>query len=94
LDLRRKKKTARAASLENEPAMVFADGAEKGELMQTLSSAIQQLDDTQRSVFLLRTQDDLSFREIAEVLQTTEETARWHMLQARRRLMKQLEGKL
>jgi RNA polymerase sigma-70 factor (ECF subfamily) len=94
LDLRRKKKTARAAPLETEPAVIFADGAQNKELMQMLSSAIQQLDDTQRSVFLLRTQDDLSFREISEVLQTTEETARWHMLQARRRLMKQLEGKL
>lgn len=94
LDLRRKKKTARATPMETEPAVTFPDRAQNSELMQMLSGAIQQLDDTQRTVFLLRTQDDLSFREIAQVLETTEETARWHMLQARRRLMTQLEGKL
>jgi len=94
LDFRRKKKTARTMPMEGEPAVSFPDGAQSSELMQMISSAIQQLDDTQRVVFLLRTQDDLSFREIAQVLETTEETARWHMLQARRRLMKQLEGLL
>jgi RNA polymerase sigma-70 factor (ECF subfamily) len=94
LDLRRKKKTARAAPLEVEPAVIFPDGVQNTELMQMLSTAIQQLDDTQRTVFLLRTHDDLSFREISLIIQTTEDTARWHMLQARRQLMKQLEGKL
>lgn len=94
LDLRRKKKTARAAPMEAEPAITFPDGLQNTELMQMLTAAIQQLDDTQRTVFLLRTSDDLSFREISQILQTTEETARWHMLQARRTLMKQLEGKL
>jgi RNA polymerase sigma factor (sigma-70 family) len=59
-----------------------------------VAAAIGQLDDTQRAVFLLRTQEDLSFREIAETLGTTEETARWHMMQARRKLMKQLDGKV
>jgi RNA polymerase sigma-70 factor (ECF subfamily) len=94
LDLRRKKKTARAKPMEAEPAVTFPDGAANSELMQMLSNAIQQLDDTQRMVFLMRTQEDLSFREIAGMLETTEETARWHMLQARRRLMKDLEGRL
>ena len=94
LDLRRKKKTARAAPMEAEPAITFPDGVQNSELMQMLTAAIQQLDDTQRTVFLLRTNDDLSFREISQILQTTEETARWHMLQARRALMKKLEGKL
>jgi len=94
LDLRRKKKTTRAAPMEAEPAVTFPDGMQNTELMQMLTAAIQQLDETQRMVFLLRTQDDLSFREIAQTLETTEETARWHMLQARRRLMKQLEGRI
>jgi RNA polymerase sigma-70 factor (ECF subfamily) len=94
LDLRRKKKTTRAAPMEAEPAITFPDGVQNTELMQMLTAAIQQLDDTQRTVFLLRTSDDLSFREISQILETTEETARWHMLQARRQLMKYLEGKL
>lgn len=94
LDLRRKHKTAKAAPLEVEPASVAPDAAQDSELNQMLMSAIQKLDDTQRTVFVLRTQDDLSFRDIAQVVDCTEETARWHMMQARRRLMRMLEGKL
>ena len=94
LDLRRRRKTARATPMEVEPAVAYADEAEGSEMMVMLSGAIQELDDTQRAVFLLRTQEDLSFREIAQMLDTTEETARWHMLQARRRLMKRLGGKI
>ena len=94
LDLRRRRQTARARPMEAEPAVTFADGVEDSETMALLSSAIAELDDTQRAIFLLRTQEDLSFREIAEMLNTTEETARWHMLQARRRLMKRLDGKV
>ena len=94
LDQRRRRKTAKATPLEAEPAVNAADAAEGDERMQMIGTAIQQLDDVQRTVFMLRTQEDLSFREIAGMLDTTEETARWHMLQARRRLMKMLEGKL
>jgi DNA-directed RNA polymerase specialized sigma24 family protein len=36
----------------------------------------------------------MSFREIAELLGTTEVTARWHMLQARQKLLEMTEGKL
>jgi RNA polymerase sigma factor (sigma-70 family) len=74
--------------------VVTPDAAEGGEILQVVAAAIAQLDDTQRAVFLLRTQEDLSFREIAESLGTTEETARWHMMQARRKLAKQLDGKV
>jgi len=94
VDLRRKKKTAKAVSLEVEPAAERSDPAEQGELMNLITNAIHSLDDQQRMVFVLRTQEDMSFREIAEMLETTEETARWHMMQARRRLMKQLEGRV
>jgi RNA polymerase sigma-70 factor (ECF subfamily) len=94
LDLRRRKKTARATPMELEPPVEHPDAAAGNETMQLVASAIRQLDDTQRTVFLLRTQEDLSFREIADVLKTSEETARWHMMQARRKLMKQLDGKV
>jgi RNA polymerase sigma-70 factor (ECF subfamily) len=94
LDQRRRRKTAKAAPLEVEPAVSSPDAAEGGEVMAMVSAAINELDDLQRTVFLLRTQEDLSFREIATMLDTTEETARWHMLQARRKLMRKLEGRV
>jgi RNA polymerase sigma-70 factor (ECF subfamily) len=94
LDFRRRKKTARATSLEIEPPVMPRDSAADGEVMAMMNQAISELDETQRTVFLLRTREDCSFREIAEILQTSEETARWHMMQARRRLMSKLEGKV
>jgi RNA polymerase sigma-70 factor (ECF subfamily) len=94
LDLRRRRKTAKAAPLEVEPPVLSPDTTAGDEVMQLVGAAIGQLDETQRAVFLLRTQEDLSFREIAEAIGTTEETARWHMMQARRKLMKQLDGKV
>ena len=94
LDLRRRAKTARQTPLETEPAVSDPDVVEGDEQLRMLWRAIHGLDDLQRTVFLLRTQDDQSFREIAATLNTTEETARWHMLQARRKLMKALDGKL
>jgi RNA polymerase sigma-70 factor (ECF subfamily) len=62
------------------------------ELGAALADAIAELPETARAVFLLRTQEQMSFREIADVIGTSEETARWHMMQARRGLMKRLDG--
>ena len=94
LDFRRRKKTARAMPLEVEPPVMARDSAADSEVMAMMNQAISELDETQRTVFLLRTREDCSFREIAEILQTSEETARWHMMQARRKLMSKLEGKV
>ena len=43
-----------------------------------------------RSAFLLRTQEELSYAEIANVMAITEETARWHVFKARRWLLQEL----
>ncbi len=67
---------------------------ENDELGAQLQAAIVRLSEHQRTVFLLRTTEDMAFREIAETIGTTEATARWHMLQARQQLMKLLDGKL
>jgi RNA polymerase sigma-70 factor (ECF subfamily) len=65
--------------------------AEQGEL---LSRALEQLSEMTRMVFHLRAQEELSFREIAEAVGTTEQGARWHMHQARAKLMKILAENL
>ena len=67
-------------------------GLEGREVYASIESAIAGLPETPRVVFLLRSQQELSFREIAETLGTTEETARWHMMQARRQLLVKLDG--
>jgi RNA polymerase sigma-70 factor, ECF subfamily len=105
LDRKRRK---RALSLEEaggpmgaagiEPAAPEGEGGaavvEQGELAEQLHRAMKKLTEMQRAVFLLRTTEDMTFGEIAQVIGTTEATARWHMLQARQQLVRLLEGKL
>jgi RNA polymerase sigma-70 factor (ECF subfamily) len=47
-----------------------------------------------RSALLLRTQAGLTFEEIAEVLQVSEETVRWRVFKARHLLMNELKAHL
>ena len=75
-----------AASVEPAGAMV------SHEFSEALAAALLELPETGRMVFLLRTREELSFREIAETIGISEDTARWHMFQARQRLMERLEG--
>jgi RNA polymerase sigma-70 factor (ECF subfamily) len=90
LDARRRPMVTKAEPLPegDEP---IADGlgparlTQGRELGEALEAALAELPATARVVFLLRTREEKSFREIAEAIGSTEETARWHMLQARRR---------
>ena len=57
------------------------------ERMQVLMRAVGRLPADFRAAFLLRVDQGLSFREIAEVLEIREETARWRVFKARQKLM-------
>ena len=56
-----------------------------------MRAAIQELPETARLVFLLRVDGELSFAEIAAELSTSEEAARWHMHQARTKLLARMK---
>jgi RNA polymerase sigma-70 factor (ECF subfamily) len=43
-----------------------------------------------REAFLLRTQEELSYAEIAQMLEVTEETVRWRVFKARQALLEML----
>jgi RNA polymerase sigma-70 factor (ECF subfamily) len=62
------------------------------ELLQQLSHAVAELPTDWRAALLLRAEEDLSFRQIAAITQTTEETARWRVYKARQMLMRRLEA--
>ena len=47
-----------------------------------------------RAALMLRADEGLSFKEVAAVLHTTEETARWRVFKARQKLMKVLAPEL
>jgi RNA polymerase sigma-70 factor (ECF subfamily) len=57
------------------------------EALQLLARAVGRLPSEFRAAFLLRAEEDLSFREVADVLGITEETARWRVFKARQKLM-------
>src|SRR5262245_36315768 len=57
------------------------------EALAQLARAVGRLPSDYRAAFLLRAEEDLSFSEIAQVLDVTEETARWRVCRARQKLM-------
>ena len=64
------------------------------EALQTLADAVSKLPIDFRSALMLRTEGDLSFKEIADILSVTEETARWRVFKARQKLMSVLEPEM
>ncbi len=61
------------------------------EAKRHLARPVGRLPTDFRAAFLLRVEEDLSFREIAQVLNITEETARWRVFKARQKLMEVME---
>jgi RNA polymerase sigma-70 factor, ECF subfamily len=64
------------------------------EAVAHLASAVEHLPSDYRAAFLLRVEQELSFREIAEILDITAETARWRVCKARQKLMSALKPHL
>jgi RNA polymerase sigma-70 factor (ECF subfamily) len=64
------------------------------EALQLLARAVGRLPNDFRAAFLLRAEEGLSFRQIANVLGITEETARWRVFKARQKLLSVLAPQL
>jgi RNA polymerase sigma-70 factor (ECF subfamily) len=64
-----------------------AELAMSKEAMLLLARAVGRLPTEFRAAFLLRAEEGMSFETIAEVLDITEETARWRVYKARQKLM-------
>ena len=60
------------------------------EALMAVMAAIEDLPPDFRAALLMHTQEGLSYREIAAIVKTTEETARWRVFKARQKLMKVL----
>lgn len=95
-DVARRRKKVAFVPLEHDPPDESRPGRglEIAEESALLRVALEQLSEMTRMVFHLRAQEDLSFREIAALVGTTEQGARWHMHQARTKLLKHLADKL
>lgn len=89
-DLWRKRNRARCEPLPDDhpaPRHDPADRLQTIEEAQLLQAAVEDLSQATRAVFHLRVQESLSFRQIGELVGISEEAARWHMHQARTRLL-------
>ena len=64
-----------------------AEEAESREAVEGVACALSRLPPEYRAALLLRAEQGLSFREIAGVLELTEETARWRVFKARQKLL-------
>jgi RNA polymerase sigma factor (sigma-70 family) len=96
-DVRRKRQRIPFRSLNDDPPDGSAAPETRLELAEhsrLLQTAMEQLSETARAVFHLRVVEDLSFREIADMLDTTEQAARWQMHDARQKLLRQMAGKI
>lgn len=71
-----------------------AEEAMTREAFRLLARAVARLPAEFRAAFLLRAEEGLSFRQIAEVLETTEQTARWRVFKARQKLMEVMAPQL
>ena len=60
------------------------------EVQQQFQLALATLPSKYRAAYLLWTQEELPYAEIAEILGVSEENARWRVFQARQALLKQL----
>lgn len=70
------------------------DEALTREALDELRRAVGRLPTDFRSAFLLRIEEGLSFRQIAEILEVTEQTARWRVFKARQKLVRGLSPDL
>jgi RNA polymerase sigma-70 factor (ECF subfamily) len=93
LDECRKRRRRRAEPLEAE-VPVAGDAPERNletrEQAALARAVLEELGPTTRLVFHLRVTEDLPFREIAALAGISEEAARWHMHQARQKLLARL----
>ena len=67
-----------------------AAAAENREALHDLGKALALLPAEFRSALLLRAEEGMSFRQVADVLGLTEETARWRVFKARQKLVRLL----
>ena len=65
---------------------------ESHELMQNIMAAVDSLPGDQRTVVILREMQGLGMKEIAEVMKCSENTIRWRLHYARKKLRKKLQS--
>ncbi|MFO0849507.1 MAG: sigma factor-like helix-turn-helix DNA-binding protein, partial [Gemmataceae bacterium] len=76
------------------PGVTAEDAAAGQEAQAAVAAAVAALPPEFRAALMLRTDEGLSFKEVAVILDTTEETARWRVFKARQKLLTVLTPEL
>ena len=90
---KRAQRRTRTSLPEDLPGMDGSDmeaAAESRETLEVVNRAVADLPPDFRAALMLRVNEGLSFRDVAKVLKTTEETARWRVFKARQKLLQVL----
>lgn len=97
VNLRRATKRPTTALPEDVPATLVPtaeDVAADRETLLAVGRAVAELPVEFRSALMLRAEEGLSFKEVAVIMNITEETARWRVFKARQKLLKVLSPEL
>lgn len=62
-------------------------GAADREALETVAAAVAGLSEEFRNALILHVQEGMAYKDVAKVLNTTEETARWRVYKARQKLL-------
>jgi RNA polymerase sigma-70 factor, ECF subfamily len=85
-------------SLPEDAAAKDSNNAENGvanrEALEAISAALAEMSNDFRMAILLHVQEGMAYKEVARILNTTEETARWRVYKARQNLMQVLPPEL
>lgn len=65
-------------------------GAADREALEAVTTALAAIGEEFRAALLLHVQEGLAYKDVAKILNTTEETARWRVFKARQKLLKML----
>lgn len=86
----RRTKVALPDDLPGSHGVEMEEAAESREALAAVSKAVAELPPDFRAALMLRVEQGMAFRDVAKVLKTTEETARWRVFKARQKLMQVL----
>jgi RNA polymerase sigma-70 factor, ECF subfamily len=98
VNLKRSERRTKQPLADDAPAAVPGPTAHERlaerETLAVVLKAVGDLPADFRAALLLHAQEGMSYREVANILKTTEETARWRVFKARQKLMKVLNPEL
>lgn len=92
LCLDKKREAHRAAPARMDGSVNPGTAAETREVIRAAERALNQLPEKQRAALVLRVIEGFPYRTIAEILETTENNARWYLFEARKQLKQMLNG--